>query len=61
MVAGIRKFYSPADFEQKRVALILNLKPAKLAGQLSEAMILAGEWHADGEETVKVIAYGFCL
>ncbi|CAM6114877.1 unnamed protein product [Calypogeia fissa] len=55
VVAGLRKFIPANELQQKKVALILNLKPAKLAGQLSEAMILAGDVHADGIETVKVL------
>lgn len=35
--------------------MILNLKPAKLAGEVSEAMILAGDAKLDdGNESVKV-------
>lgn len=36
------------------MCLVLNLKAAKLAGQLSEAMILAGEAQIDGSLSVKV-------
>lgn len=43
VVAGLRKFIPSSELLGKKVCLVLNLKPAKLAGQLSEAMILAGE------------------
>ncbi len=40
IVSGIRKFYSPEEMVGKKVAVIVNLKPAKLAGIVSEGMIL---------------------
>ncbi|KAL3680958.1 hypothetical protein R1sor_023914 [Riccia sorocarpa] len=55
VVAGLKKFLAPSDLQGKKVCVILNLKPAKLAGQLSEAMILAGDANVDGNETVKVL------
>ncbi|KAL2621081.1 hypothetical protein R1flu_001286 [Riccia fluitans] len=55
VVAGLKKFVAPSELQGKKVCVILNLKPAKLAGQLSEAMILAGDANVDGVETVKVL------
>ncbi|KAG6541393.1 hypothetical protein Mapa_017171 [Marchantia paleacea] len=55
VVAGLKKFLAPSELQGKKVCVILNLKPAKLAGQLSEAMILAGDANVDGVETVKVL------
>ena len=58
MVAGLRKFLSPEGLLEKKVCLVRNLKPAKLAGQLSEAMILAGETSdINGALSVKVSQY----
>ena len=41
IVAGIAKSYSPGDIVGKTVAVVANLKPAKLMGIMSEGMILA--------------------
>ena len=43
IVSGIRKDYSPEDMVGKKVMVLVNLKPAKLAGVLSEGMLLCAE------------------
>ena len=43
IVSGIRKYYSPEEMVGKKVMVLVNLKPAKLAGILSEGMILCAE------------------
>lgn len=43
IVSGIRKFYSPEEMVGKTVMVVCNLKPAKLAGVLSEGMLLCAE------------------
>lgn len=43
IVSGIAKFYTPDDIIGKKVAIVTNLKPAKLMGQKSEGMILSAE------------------
>ncbi len=43
VVAGLRQHISREELTGRLVALVLNLKPAKLAGELSEAMILAAD------------------
>ncbi len=50
VVSGIAKFYTPDRLLGKKVALVTNLKPAKLCGVDSFGMILAS-----GEEDVKVL------
>ncbi|KAI5065106.1 hypothetical protein GOP47_0019801 [Adiantum capillus-veneris] len=55
VVAGLKKFLPSSELLGKKVCLVLNLKPAKLAGQLSEAMILAGEAEIDGSLNVKIL------
>lgn len=47
IVSGIRKYYAPEDMVGKKVMVLVNLKPAKLAGVLSEGMLLCAE-DADG-------------
>ena len=47
IVSGIKKYYSPEEMVGKKVMVLVNLKPAKLAGVLSEGMILCAE-DADG-------------
>ncbi len=48
IVSGIRKQYSPEEMVGKKVMVLVNLKPAKLAGVLSEGMLLCAE-NAEGE------------
>ena len=43
IVSGIKHSYSPEEMVGKRVMVVTNLKPAKLAGILSEGMILCAE------------------
>ena len=43
IVSGIKKWYSPEEMVGKKVMVLVNLKPAKLAGVLSEGMILCAE------------------
>ena len=43
IVSGIRKYYAPEDMVGKKVMVLVNLKPAKLAGVLSEGMLLCAE------------------
>ena len=47
IVSGIRKYYTPEEMIGKKVMVLVNLKPAKLAGVLSEGMLLCAE-DADG-------------
>ncbi|MEW5309545.1 MAG: hypothetical protein WDW38_001428 [Sanguina aurantia] len=41
--AGLRQFLTADELRDRMVCVVANLKPAKLAGQASEAMILAAE------------------
>lgn len=43
IVSGIRKYYMPEEMVGKKVMVLVNLKPAKLAGVLSEGMLLCAE------------------
>ena len=43
IVSGIKVWYKPEQMVGKKVMAVVNLKPAKLAGLLSEGMILAAE------------------
>ena len=43
IVSGIHKFYTPEEMVGKKVMVLVNLKPAKLAGVLSEGMLLCAE------------------
>ena len=47
IVSGIKKQYSAEEMVGKKVMVLVNLKPAKLAGVLSEGMLLCAE-DADG-------------
>ena len=43
VVSGIAKHYTPEEMVGKKVMVLVNLKPAKLAGVLSEGMLLCAE------------------
>ncbi|MCI9059563.1 MAG: methionine--tRNA ligase [Lachnospiraceae bacterium] len=43
IVSGIRKYYTPEEMVGKKVMVLVNLKPAKLAGVSSEGMLLCAE------------------
>ena len=43
IVSGIKSNYKPEDMVGKKVMVLVNLKPAKLAGVVSEGMILCAE------------------
>ena len=43
IVSGIKHYYSPEEMVGKKVVVITNLKPTKLAGVLSEGMLLCAE------------------
>lgn len=43
IVSGIKAHYSPEEMVGKKVMVVVNLKPAKLAGVMSEGMLLCAE------------------
>lgn len=43
IVSGIKAHYTPEEMVGKKVMVVTNLKPAKLAGVMSEGMILCAE------------------
>ena len=43
IVSGIKAYYSPEEMVGKKVMVLVNLKPATLAGVLSEGMLLCAE------------------
>ncbi len=51
LVAGLRKYYKPEELLNRNIVVVTNLKPAKLAGVLSEGMLLA----ADNDKDVKLL------
>ena len=53
IVSGIKAYYTPEEMVGKKVMVVINLKPAKLAGILSEGMILCAE---DAEGNVCVVS-----
>lgn len=48
IVSGIKAYYTPEEMVGKKVMVLVNLKPAKLAGVMSEGMLLCAE-DAQGE------------
>ncbi|HJD47527.1 MAG TPA: methionine--tRNA ligase [Candidatus Mediterraneibacter norfolkensis] len=53
IVSGIKSQYTPEEMVGKKVVVLVNLKPAKLAGVLSEGMLLCAE-DADGNLSLVV-------
>jgi len=43
ILSGIAQFYTPEEMIGKKVALVMNLKPRKMMGHLSEGMVLAAK------------------
>jgi len=43
IVSGIKAYYKPEEMVGKKVMVVVNLKPAKMAGLLSEGMLLCAE------------------
>lgn len=43
IVSGIKQYYSPEEMVGKKVMVLVNLKPATLAGVVSEGMLLCAE------------------
>lgn len=52
IVSGIAPWYKPEDLVGKSVIIVANLKPAKLCGEMSNGMLLAGDV---SEDDVKVL------
>ncbi len=53
IVSGIKGYYTPEEMAGKKVMVLVNLKPAKLAGVLSEGMLLCAE-DAEGNLSLMV-------
>ena len=52
IVSGIKAHYTPEEMVGKKVMVLVNLKPAKLAGVLSEGMLLCAE---DADENLALM------
>lgn len=52
IVSGIAPWYKPEELVGKKVIIVANLKPAKLCGEMSNGMLLAGDV---SEDDVKVL------
>ena len=52
IVSGIAPWYKPEDLIGKSVIIVANLKPAKICGEMSNGMLLAGDV---SEDDVKVL------
>lgn len=54
IVSGIAPWYKPEDLVGKKVIIVANLKPAKLCGEMSNGMLLAGDMSDDDVKVVFV-------
>ena len=54
IVSGIAPWYKPEDLIGKKVVIVANLKPAKLCGEMSNGMLLAGDVSDDNVQVLFV-------
>lgn len=54
IVSGLAEYYKPEELVGQKIIVIANLKPAKLRGEISQGMLLAGE--ANGKVKVATVA-----
>ena len=54
IVSGIAPWYKPEDLVGKSVVIVANLKPAKLCGEMSNGMLLAGDVSEDDVQVLFV-------
>ena len=52
IVSGIKQHYTPEEMVGKKVMVLVNLKPATLAGVVSEGMLLCAE---DGDGNLALV------
>ncbi|MCK4634846.1 MAG: methionine--tRNA ligase [Candidatus Aenigmarchaeota archaeon] len=55
IVAGIKQWYSKEELRGKKIVVLANLEKAKLRGETSEAMLLAGEEKTEKGELVGLL------
>jgi methionyl-tRNA synthetase len=56
IISGLKDFYTLDELKNKKVIVVANLKPAKLRGEMSQGMLLAGETKdANGTTLVKIL------
>lgn len=53
VISGIAQYYQPEQLIGQKVICVVNLKPVKLRGELSEGMILSGE--IDGKLSIATV------
>jgi tRNA-binding protein len=53
IIAGLGEYYKPEELINKRVIVIVNLKPKKIRGYESQGMILAGGCKEDEGKGIK--------
>ena len=58
IVAGIAKYYEAESLVGRKVAVVANLKPAKLMGYKSEGMLLAA---SDNNDNLELLSVGDAL
>lgn len=54
VISGIAQWYQPEDLIGKKVAVVLNLEPAKIRGIVSEGMILSSDLGGDGARVILI-------
>lgn len=55
VISGIAKFYKPEELIGQKVIMVVNLKPVKLRGELSQGMILSAATNDDNDLSISTI------
>jgi len=55
LVAGLKLFYKKEELKNKKVIVVANLEPRKIAGFLSKGMLLAASTKKDNKEIVSLL------
>ena len=55
VLAGLAKWYKPEDFLGKKVIVVTNLKPRRMAGLVSQGMILAAGCSEESKPTLLTV------
>ena len=55
ILSGIAEWYTPDEVKGKKIAAVLNLKPAKIRGIISEGMLLSSDIEVEGKERASLV------
>ena len=56
ILSGVAKYYKPEELVGKKVIAVMNLKPRKIRGLVSNGMLLSAVKTVDGEEKLQLVS-----